>query len=325
VQRIRQKQDYGHNQDAKKQYMKKIIIFIFLSVCSVNLEVFAVSYHNQALSILNKNGLQQANKALRLLDISIKNKNSFIKSSLFASGICILCFEQLPEKDLKWLNKGLKYINLLLDREPENVDALVKKAQILMDKQSYNQGALFLRKALRIDPNHIEATLIYLGYLLERKGVKQALQFANKVEDSFKDSPIVMKAFALIFLKEKKWDEALNFYMKSMDTGLVNDLDTMIGLGKCYFGLRRIKDSIHVFENTYKLYPNHHEILIDLANAHTKLKQWEMASSLLEKYLQFNKNDKTIIRKLIRYYKKSNQPAKAALTKERLKRLKKDK
>ncbi len=134
-----------------------------------------------------------------------------------------------------------------------------------------------------------------------------------------------MKSFALIFLKEKKWNEALDFYMKSMKTGLVNDLDTMLGLGKCYFGLKRVKDSIHVFENTYRLYPDHHEILINLADANAELKQWETAASLLAKYLKFNKSDKNNMKKLIKYYKKSNQSAKAALTKERLKKLKENK
>lgn len=123
--------------------MKQTLLIIFSVLLTI--KVYSTEnnkYHNQALTVLNKEGLAQADKALKLLDMSIKNRDLFVKSSLFASGLCLLCFEQLPKKDSKWLKKGLKYVDVLLNEEPENVDALVKKAQILMDRQSYNQGSI---------------------------------------------------------------------------------------------------------------------------------------------------------------------------------------
>lgn len=309
----------------KFRHIACLSLFLAMSAgmnSAVSAQESAEGFQRQGIDLLKKEGISSVEKALALFDQAIKLNPDYATAYLSAANACLMMFEQKDADQSKWINKGLNYTESLISRAPENPSVYVTKAQLLLDKKSYNQAVLALKKALRIAPSNLEANLTYVGYLLKEKGIDAAYKAAVDSFEPLKQTPLAFKAYAILFLEKKAWEKAETLYLQAMKTGLTNDHDVLAGLADTYQGQKRFKDALHVYENTLSMYPQSRSLPLKIYNAAMSLKDHKKATAMLEKHLTYYPGDLKNLAELASLYEQEGRTTEAGIIREKLKKVK---
>lgn len=122
-----------------------------------------------------------------------------------------------------WENATVGYTRVL-NRNPQNVDALAGRADTHMDRGNAREARHDVNQALQIDPTHALALVVKGDYLRKRRRAQEAIPYYDRaISNNAGERAYVGKAKAHVWLRE---------YSRAHDT-----LDQLINLSDAYRGL----------------------------------------------------------------------------------------
>lgn len=182
--------------------------------------------------------------------------------------------------------RGKKWIDKVLNQDPENLDAIIVKAWVTMEEGDLTLAEKFYQRALQKDPRNAEALYYYGKYWQKRGDLERAVRLFRRsfLTDSGQWMAMVSAGDALKQLG--KYHEAEEILSRSlMISRSVPALDT---LGLVYFHLGRVSDSINMYEEIQKLAPDNAESLVHYAQILGNMGESERAKEILTQVLQRN-------------------------------------
>ena len=278
--------------------------------------------HEKAVKQLKKEGFKGIDKALKTFNQIIKEDPDFLAAYIDAANALLLKYEFSKQKNRRWLEKALKYLNICIKKGKNPDVAYFKKAIIYFNLNRPGEAENSIRKVLKINPANLDARILYLQVLLSAKKVKKARQFAATSIKNFPGDPAPLKFFADIFSRAHVYKDAIFYYNKVL--GLVAHAPyTRLALGKVYQNQNKLNLAIKNYKKAIKLEPKLYEAHFNLGYCYSRKGKIDKAIHHLEIYSRKFPNDVSVLNNLALLYERSGQTRKAKLmwlkTKERAK------
>lgn len=289
-----------------------LLLFICFYPQDVAAETLQETYAG-AVHRLNKEGFEGIDIALKVFEELVQRDPNFIKAYLSASDAYMLKYEFSENKDKKWLDTALNYLNAAIGKEKNLPAAYFKRAVIHFDLKETDKAALDLKKAMEISPTYLDARILYLQYLLSEKKSAEALKFADSSVNLYPGDPAPLKYFGDLFFKEDKYAEAISFYKRVISL-VPQAPNTHISLGKAYQNLRKYKAAIESFQKALALNADLFEAHFNLSNCFSETGKLKEATEHLKTYLKIVPKDVSALNNLAILYEQTGEVTKARLT-----------
>jgi TonB family protein len=224
-------------------------------------------------------------------------------------------------------DKALGHYQALLQREPNDVEALFQAGYISFKLNQLDQArdlfkkltavdakhaggaanlaalqarynekhvglnektqGITLREVVQANPNSVEAH-VNLGAQLITEGVyPEALTMLERAVSLRPDSAAAQYDLGLAQLKEKKYQEAITSNKKALELR-PEWPDAYNNLGLAYAGLNRWEEAVTAYRGAVRLIPNYSGALYNLGIAHLRLGQNAVAREVVAKVRQLN-------------------------------------
>ncbi len=193
---------------------------------------------------------------------------------------------------LYWLFKGdtktaESYVQKVLLKAPEDVVALNTRGLINLQAGNLKIAKwVFEQKALRFDPNSIEA-LTNLGITYLRMG--NTPMGVTSFEKALQIDPNNFEArmnVAAIYLNYLHYNAAREMYEEALKM-VPDSVEAMIGLGSCYAGLLDPQKAVDTWLKGMRIAPKNTDLYLRVAKMYeTKLNSLEKAVEYYQKYLE---------------------------------------
>ena len=155
-----------------------------------------------------------------LFDIYMKIYDDYISMEEYSKALDILLKARSLNIQGKNLEDKLDFVLSQID-----IDEVQKKnindpeVYYILAKKAYNridipEAISFLKKALRLNPDHIPSLLLYGKILYETGEVDKALEVVNKVLNLQPDNPSALLLAGDIYMKKNQTDKAIPYYEK---------------------------------------------------------------------------------------------------------------
>jgi tetratricopeptide (TPR) repeat protein len=186
--------------------------------------------------------------------------------------------------EAKELSAYRKYI----EADPQNLDANIRIGSILVAKNNFSEGLIYLETANTLSPNNIKIMVpLAKGYLATNRD-KEALSILKKAKELKPDDPEIRKSLYKTYLKvgEKKAaaDEIKELVKTSKDQGLL----------LLYAGLLledgKLKEAQDAIEDIRAVNPENIEALMLLAKVQRANKKYDDAIETYKEVLYINAN-----------------------------------
>lgn len=262
----------------------------------------AILYARLSSEYIKKGMLSSAMEASKE---ALRHDPGFIDARLILGGL----YSALHESQ-----SALREYDQILKLSPKNEEALVYKAQVLIEdgklaqavnvlrrftqlnsdsalvfyylgraeqQQNHMKGALdAYKKALSIRPGFSQAGLA-LGYVYEDKQMhSQALAIYNALFESSGDIPAAHR-LATIFLKQEKYNEAVP-YLQAIVAADPEDLNARVKLGLVQMELKKLDQAVSSFKAILEKNPESDRIHYYLGSVYEEKKESELAISELK-------------------------------------------
>ncbi|MDO9099030.1 MAG: tetratricopeptide repeat protein, partial [Candidatus Methanoperedens sp.] len=246
---------------------------------TLNAEMLSVvgDFYNKTMDDLN-NAIICYEKA-----ISLGREDSRIKLVLATCYLNIGRFEEC-----------IRYCKDVLDKEPENIEALVFKGMALLFKEQYNIAEENLRKALLLNPNNY-LTMLGLAFFYHNKQQwQEATDWAKKGIGKEPHNPNNVILYLIIgnsYNFMKNYEEAIkNFeYAKKYKP----DYPDVLKLGGFPFrNLKRYHEAIEWWREHLKLMPNDWEFWYYTGVTYGEINDFKNGIECLEKAISLKDSEK---------------------------------
>lgn len=186
-----------------------------------------------------------------ILEIPLKTLLSMKSES---DSIIELSDKEFIFTQLKDFKKAIEYADLILDLQPNNVYAMINKAQSLGNLNRYKEALEEIEQALKIDPNNAFAWHNKGLYLNNLGRFSEAIQCYDKsIQLNSHYAPAWFnKGFALS--KMKNYEDAIECYKTALELEPNNEI-TWSNMGWAHNCLRRYKDSINFYNKALEINP----------------------------------------------------------------------
>jgi len=296
--------------------MIKRLFVLLLAICFFPQGVMPESVEETyagAVHRLNQEGFEGIDSALEVFKAILRSDPDFIKAYLSASDAYMLKYEFSENKDKKWLDAALNYLNAAIGKEKNLPAAYFKRAVIHFDLKETDKAAADLKKAMEISPTYLDARILYLQYLISTKKSAEAVEFAHSSVNLFPGDPAPLKYFGDLFFKEGEYEEAINFYKRVVSL-VPNAPNTHFSLGKAYQNLGKCADAIESFRKALAQNADLFEAHFNLANCYSETGRLKEATEHLKTYLKNVPKDVSALNNLAILYEQTGDVKKARLT-----------
>ncbi len=202
----------------------------------------------------------------------------------------------------------------VLKLDPKNEEALIYKAQVLMEDGKVSQAATALRqftkkspdsvlgfyylaraeqllehfkiavqayeKSISLRPGFAQSALGLGSLFEEQQMIAQAIAVYKTLYDQSQDA-VAANRLATLYLKQEKYSEALQ-YLKSVEVSDPEDLNVQVKLGLVQMELKHLDDAVKTFKKILVHNPSSDRIRYYLGTIYQEEKQPELAISELK-------------------------------------------
>lgn len=161
-------------------------------------------------------------------------------------------------------NEALTTFKDVLEKNPENADALFEAGWLSNELKEYDDAITYLQKAKQLK---VTATVFFeLGYAYENSGKKdEAIEMYKKALELYPKYYDAAKHLGDIYYEDKNYAPALNYYKRYFEVTKVADTYYYYKAGQCSNNLRDYADAILYLE---KYEPNGRK---DFAKKYTQI------------------------------------------------------
>ncbi|VVB88886.1 Beta-barrel assembly-enhancing protease [uncultured archaeon] len=274
----------------------------------LNAEMLAVmgDFYNQVMNDLNS-AIICYEKAILL-----GREDSRIKLALAT------CYLNIREFD-----KCIRYCKDIINKEPENIEALVFESLALLFKEQYDTAGENLRKALSLNPNNY-LTMLGLAFLYNNKEQSQeAIDWAKKGTEKEPHNPNNMMLYLIIgnnYNLMGNYEDAITNFEHARR--YKPDYPEVLRSGGFPFrNLKRYKEAIDWWREYLKLRPDDWEFWSYLGVTYGDNDDFKNGIECLERAISLNDSEKGLYYALGIQYSKSGNYQKAIQTFQKLKNL----
>lgn len=148
-------------------------------------------------------------------------------------------------------DNALKYLDIALELEPENLDHFLHKCEILNMKEKYEEGVAFCQKILEKFPDKPLVLRELAAFLMDLKRYAEALKHLEHADRIEPNNAATIRGMGLVHLGLHEHDKALDLLKKAVKLD-ESDLRSLGSLGFVYLTVR--KDYEKAFDYYYRVY-----------------------------------------------------------------------
>lgn len=194
---------------------------------------------------------------------------------------------------LNQLDQAKEYFRKLTTVDPKhaggaaNLAALEARYNEIYTGRNEKTQGITLREVVQANPNSVEAHVNLGAQLITEKIYSEALSILKQAVTLQPNSPAVQYDLGLAQLKEKKYEEAITSNRKALE--LKPDWpDAYNNLGLAYAGLSRWQEALTAYREALRLIPDYAGALYNLGIAHLRLGQKSAAEEVAAKLRPLN-------------------------------------
>ena len=188
-------------------------------------------------------------------------------------------------------------IDKILEKNPEDVSAILKKGKLLLENNKDEEALAVFERVLDIETEN-ELVLMTIGVVIGFLGKhKEAIRIFDKVLEinPKNDVALAIKGFAL--LKNEKHKEAIHIFEKVLEINPKNE-SALLMKGKALDNLGKYEEAICTFDKVLKVNPKNEEALMEKGLSIMYFGKYKEAIHIFEKVLEINpKNEPALVAK----------------------------
>ena len=219
---------------------------------------------------------------------------------------CILYDE---DKDKK---KGLALIKESIVKNPNLTAAWNKLGKIMDENENFDLSKKFYEKAISIEHENFHALLGLATYYFRVKEYPNCeVELKKIILPQYANDVRCLKLRADNFFEMKKYEEALESYMKCQHVESPFKTEIRIGIGNCYYKKDDYRNATSSFVLLHRENPKNIQIMINLAACYMMRLKYRDAIKIFEKCREIEPNNWEICIYLAKVYMQLEDYAKA--------------
>lgn len=211
----------------------------------------------------------------------------------------------------KWTDVISYGTKLLNDNPSEKVKYMLGKAYY--EEEDYGLSQKYLKSALTDSASDLEAIILLGKVYIELSNYKEALNLYNAALNKDVNNNKLIYEVGLLYYTINQEREAVKYFELAAEKGYKIDLDYKENLGMAYLAFD-LNKGVEILNMVLEKKPNDSEIMLQIAQAHYKAKNFQTAADTFYKVYQ---NDPTNNRALymtgIAYQRKGDKALGASL------------
>ena len=191
----------------------------------------------------------------------------------------------------------------IIKTNPNHFESIYLLGALLIQKKDFNRSIQLLRKAVKIQPNHVSAHS-NLGIALMSNDVKNYPEANDCFNKAIKINPNFAEAFYNLgnMFKEENYEKAKSLYRKALKIK-PNYIKAYINLGIVSEYCNEFKEAINCYEKVTEINPNYKGAYSNLVRVFQELGEHEKAISCYKKAIQIDPSNTIIINSLSNLFK----------------------
>ncbi|MFB3902693.1 MAG: tetratricopeptide repeat protein [Acidobacteriota bacterium] len=185
-------------------------------------------------------------------------------------------------------------VSLRVLKIPEKAKKLAARAQEQSDKEHFEEAVRWLREAVKVCPDYVEAWN-NLGVTYMRMGLENQAESAllKAVERDAGSAP-ALRNLGFLYLHTGRPREALPVLLRARQTQEAKDFYTETYIGNALYGTGQYQEAAAVLEQAIKMKGDFPAALFPLGLAQVRLHQYEAARRTFERFLQISDKGKDV-------------------------------
>ena len=186
----------------------------------------------------------------------------------------------------------------IVKNEKNNPQALNLYAFVFYYQNNFNAALEQWQKAIKINPNYIEA---YNGCGNAYKNLKKFEEAVQSFKKAIQIEPRYFEAqinLGSVLIKLERFEDAIKNFDKVID---VDNMAAQAFQGKAYslMKLKKYEEAIYNFNKSIKINPNDANVFYNLGATYENLKKWQEAADSFSQAMQINPNHEEAYRDLL--------------------------
>ena len=166
------------------------------------------------------------------------------------------------------LGKAETLCRQVLQRQPQNVEAMRLLANIASRMGALHEAELLLESGVSFEPDNIQLKIDYIQLLRKRQKFQQALQQAEALLAIDPNKPQFQSLYAIEALQTGNHTLALDYFERVLQQ-LPNDVNTLVSRGHALKTAGTTANAIASYQQATQINPGHGEAWYALANLKT--------------------------------------------------------
>ena len=175
----------------------------------------------------------------------------------------------------KWtdvINYGTRQLSV---SAPQHLKYMLGKAYY--EEEDYGLSQKFLKEVVNGSQPDIEAVILLGKVYIELSNYNEALKLFNKALDEDVNNNKLIYHVGLLYYTINKEKEAVKYFELAVEKGYKVDLDFKENLGMAYLAFN-IEKGVEILKMVLEKKPNDSEIMLQIAQAHYKAKNFQTAA-----------------------------------------------
>jgi Flp pilus assembly protein TadD len=175
------------------------------------------------------------------------------------------------------------------------------------EEEDYGESERYLALAVKDEPASLEVVKLLSEVYIELSDYKQAINLYNQATALDQNNAGLVYQLGLLHYTLNNEKEAVKYFELAAEKGYKTDLDFKENLGMAYLGFN-VEKGIEVLNQVLEKKPGNPEILLQIAQAHFKSRNFQLAADTFYKVYQNDPtNSKALYMTGIAYNKKGDR------------------
>ncbi len=218
-----------------------------------------------------KNTVSTLKRLAEIEEDKEKERNIFLK----IGNICL--------KKIKNYEEAEKYFKIVIEKEPENINALYGLASALFIKQDYENAIKYYEKTLKNGKTRVIPEIVYkLGFSYYKlKRYPEAVKYLTEAQNLGLIEEKLFIALGYSLIQVKRISDAMVAYQKALNINPFN-YQTHNNIGVLYAQQKQYDKAIKEFKEALKIKPDNKDALFNLHRAYRILAETESEEYLAQ-------------------------------------------
>lgn len=192
------------------------------------------------------------------------------------------------------LDEALEEYKIILDRQPQNPDALMGATNIYIMQKRYSEAIENLNIILAQRPDDYEANLAAGKIYMWLKEYDKAIQAYNTILQRYKVDAVFYSEFGDLHLYNKNLEGAIGFYRKASELDPLSDtIRKKLALALSWSG--KDEEAFPILSELHRKHPEDKDIAIEIARIYTKKQDFKKSASVINPLFSRYPDDREII------------------------------